>query len=57
MKFFQNLLGKDNRIAIAAPVAGKLVSIREVNDPTFGEEILGKGVHAGSIGLKESSLR
>ena len=44
MKFFQNLLGKDNRIAIAAPVAGKLVSIREVNDPTFGEEILGKGV-------------
>ena len=41
MKFFQNLLGKDNRIAIAAPVAGKLVSIREVNDPTFGEEILG----------------
>lgn len=29
---------------IGAPVAGKLVSIKEVNDPTFADEILGKGV-------------
>lgn len=44
MKLFQNLFGKDNGIEIAAPVSGKLVGIGEVNDPTFGEEILGKGV-------------
>lgn len=28
---------------IAAPVTGKAVSIQEVNDPTFSQEILGKG--------------
>lgn len=44
MKLFQNLFAKDNGIEIAAPVSGKLVSIGEVNDPTFGDEILGKGV-------------
>ncbi len=44
MKLFQNLFGKDNGIEIAAPVSGKLVAISEVNDPTFGDEILGKGV-------------
>lgn len=44
MKLFQNLFGKDNGIVIAAPVSGKLVSIKEVSDPTFSEEILGKGV-------------
>ena len=44
MKFFQNLFTKDNSIKIAAPVSGKLVNIKEVNDPTFSEEILGKGV-------------
>ena len=27
-----------------APVAGEVVAITEVSDPTFGEEILGKGV-------------
>ena len=43
MKLFQNLLGKDNGIEIGSPVAGRLVSIKEVNDPTFSEEILGKG--------------
>lgn len=43
MKLFQNLFAKDNGIKIGAPVAGKLVSISEVSDPTFGEEILGKG--------------
>ncbi len=29
---------------IYAPVAGEVVAITEVSDPTFGEEILGKGV-------------
>ena len=29
---------------IGAPVKGKAVPISEVSDPTFGEEILGKGV-------------
>ena len=43
MKLFQNLLGRDNGIAIGSPAAGRLVSIKEVNDPTFSEEILGKG--------------
>lgn len=31
-------------IVIAAPVAGECVPVSEVSDPTFGEEILGKGV-------------
>lgn len=44
MKLFQNLFGKESGIEIAAPVAGELVAISEVNDPTFAEEILGKGV-------------
>lgn len=44
MKLFQNLFTKDNGIEIAAPVSGKLIAIGEVNDPTFAEEILGKGV-------------
>lgn len=29
---------------ILAPVAGKAVPMSEVNDPTFSQEILGKGV-------------
>ena len=43
MKLFQNLFAKDNSIEIGAPAAGKLVSIKEVSDPTFSEEVLGKG--------------
>ena len=35
---------KSDGIVIGAPVKGKAVPISEVNDPTFGEEILGKGV-------------
>ncbi|MGN0377836.1 MAG: PTS glucose transporter subunit IIA [Suilimivivens sp.] len=44
MKLFQNLFGKNDVIKLAAPAKGKLVSIKEVSDSTFSEEILGKGV-------------
>lgn len=43
MKLFQNLFSKDSGMKVGAPVAGKLVSIKEVSDPTFSDEILGKG--------------
>ncbi|NBH32443.1 PTS beta-glucoside transporter subunit EIIBCA [Clostridiaceae bacterium] len=33
-----------NAATIYAPVTGKAVSLKEVSDPTFAEEILGKGV-------------
>ena len=35
---------KNKRIVIAAPVNGTCVAIQEVRDPTFRDEILGKGV-------------
>lgn len=35
---------KDKKQMLGAPAAGRAVSIKEVNDPTFAEEILGKGV-------------
>lgn len=41
---FDFLKKKDKRIEIGAPVKGKAVPISQVSDPTFGEEILGKGV-------------
>ena len=44
MGLFGKLFGKEESGIITAPVSGKLVSIKEVNDPTFSEEILGKGV-------------
>lgn len=43
MGFFDKLLGK-SEIEIGAPVAGQAVAIQEVSDPTFGEEIMGKGI-------------
>lgn len=43
MKLFQNLFTKDSSIRIGAPAVGELVSIKEVSDPTFSEEVLGKG--------------
>lgn len=44
MGIFSNLFKKESGISIGAPVAGKCVSIKEVPDPTFADEILGKGV-------------
>lgn len=41
---FGFLKGKSKEIMIGSPVKGKAVLISQVNDPTFGEEILGKGV-------------
>lgn len=35
---------EDKREVIGAPIVGKVVAITEVSDPTFGQEILGKGV-------------
>lgn len=37
------LFKRKNQIEIMSPAKGKAVSITEVNDPTFSEEILGKG--------------
>ncbi len=46
MGFLDKLFGsmKDTGVEISAPCAGEAVPITEVPDPTFGEEILGKGV-------------
>lgn len=41
---FNFLKKKNNGIMISAPVKGKAVALSEVSDPTFGEEILGKGI-------------
>lgn len=35
---------KESIMEIGAPVKGEAVPIQEVSDPTFGDEILGKGV-------------
>ena len=43
MGFFKKLFGP-NELEIGAPVAGAAVNVKEVEDPTFGEEILGKGI-------------
>ncbi|MCM1122557.1 MAG: PTS glucose transporter subunit IIA [Eubacterium sp.] len=43
MKLFQGLFSKDNGRKVGAPMAGKLVSIKKVSDPTFSDEIIGKG--------------
>lgn len=44
MGIFDKLFGgKGAGICVAAPVAGEAVPLSEVSDPTFGEEILGKG--------------
>jgi PTS system beta-glucosides-specific IIC component len=43
MGFFKKLFGK-NLDTLCAPVAGNAVSVQTVPDPTFAEEMLGKGV-------------
>ena len=35
---------KENKFILGAPAKGKAVSLKEVNDPTFAEEMLGKGM-------------
>lgn len=35
---------KDNGMEMGAHMKGKCVSLKEVNDPTFSEEILGRGI-------------
>ena len=45
MGIFDKLFAqKSAEIGLGAPVAGQAVPLSEVSDPTFGEEILGKGV-------------
>ena len=43
MGIFSKLFGK-GADTIGAPVAGEAVEIQQVSDPTFGQEILGKGI-------------
>ena len=43
MGFFKNLFS-GSELELGAPVEGYAVSVKEVSDPTFGEEILGKGI-------------
>ena len=44
MGLFDFMKKKDNADVIAAPVAGEAVESAQINDPTFGEEMLGKGM-------------
>lgn len=46
MGFLDKLFGKkeEPKMELAAPLAGEAVSISQVNDPTFSDEILGKGL-------------
>lgn len=45
MGFFNKLFsGRSKQEELGAPVAGEAVPLQEVSDPTFGEEILGKGM-------------
>lgn len=44
MGLIKNIFGKkEEGIQICSPVAGKLVSLSEVSDPTFADGILGQG--------------
>ncbi len=53
MGLFDKLFkGKKDAITLGSPVKGKAVPLSEVKDPTFGEEILGKGVAIQPEGTK-----
>lgn len=41
---FLDVLFKKGGISLGSPMKGKCVSVKEVSDPTFGEEMLGKGI-------------
>lgn len=41
---FDFLKGKNKETLVGSPAKGKAVPVSQVNDPTFAEEILGKGV-------------
>lgn len=43
-KALKNMFGGKEKQQILAPVAGQVIPMKEVNDPTFSMEILGKGV-------------
>lgn len=44
-KLMEKMGKKENKgIIISSPIEGEAVSIKEVNDPTFSQEILGKGI-------------
>ena len=43
MSFFKKLFGK-NTDGLCAPVAGRVVPVTEVPDPTFAEGMLGQGI-------------
>lgn len=40
----KNLFGGDSGIEITAPIAGKVVALEDVPDPTFAQGILGPGI-------------
>ncbi|MCR4650370.1 MAG: PTS glucose transporter subunit IIA [Lachnospiraceae bacterium] len=44
MGLLRNLFGDNNKIEIGSPASGELIPIEEVSDPTFAEEMLGRGV-------------
>lgn len=43
-KGLKGLFGEKERESIGAPVSGQVIPMSQVNDPTFSQEILGKGV-------------
>ncbi len=40
----KEMFNKNNKELIYAPISGQVVPVTEVSDPTFGEEMVGKGV-------------
>lgn len=45
MGIFKNVFGgkREQAVSILAPLAGELIAVSQVSDPTFSEELLGKG--------------